>query len=125
MCLFSTGFLAPAASMLAIGFINCENRGVAIAMFCVGEGLSSFSRCDLYTICMELAPRFVIYFISKYTPTHTIDCTYVAFEICIYVWDTLRMGLYLSVDSMLLVWTCCSLPPVTENSTREKVFFCY
>ena len=32
----------------------------------------------------------------------------VAFEICIYVWDTLRMGLYLSVDIMLLVWTCCS-----------------
>ena len=77
MCLFSTGFLAPAASMLAIGFINCENRGVAIAMFCVGEGLSSFSRCGLYTICMELAPRFVIYFISKYIPTHTIYCTYI------------------------------------------------
>ena len=22
-------------------------------------------------------------------------------------------------------WNSCSLPPVTENSTREKVFFCY
>ena len=34
--------------------------------------------------------------------------TRVAFEIYIYAWDTLRTGLYLSVDIMLLVWTCCS-----------------
>ena len=33
---------------------------------------------------------------------------YVAFEGYIYVWGTLRMGLYLSVDIVLLVWTCCS-----------------
>ena len=32
----------------------------------------------------------------------------VAFEIYIHVWGTLRTGLYLSVDIMLLVWTCCS-----------------
>ena len=34
----------------------------------------------------------------------------VAFEVHVFicVWGTLRMGLYLSVDIMLLVWTCCS-----------------
>ena len=32
----------------------------------------------------------------------------VAFEGYIYVWGTLRTGLYLSVDIMLFVWTCCS-----------------
>ena len=33
---------------------------------------------------------------------------YVAFGLFICVWGTLRTGLYLSVDIMLLVWTCCS-----------------
>ena len=23
------------------------------------------------------------------------------------------------------MWNYCSLPPVTENNTREKMFFCY
>ena len=32
----------------------------------------------------------------------------VAFEGYICVWGTLRTGLYLSVDIVLLVWTCCS-----------------
>ena len=38
----------------------------------------------------------------------SMNGAYVAFEGYIYVWGTLRTGLYLSVDIMLLVWTCCS-----------------
>ena len=46
-------------------------------------------------------------------------------ELCLNSYDFECDGKWFLQNTGTTMGTQCSLPPVTENSTREKVFFCY
>lgn len=56
--LTTIGFLVPASAILVVGFIDCEDRGWAIALLCVGIGMTGTQFPGFYSNHIDIAPKY-------------------------------------------------------------------
>ena len=52
-------FIPPGACLIAVGFVQCHQRGLAVALLTMSVAINSFSRCGWGTNHVDIAPRSV------------------------------------------------------------------